>query len=57
MIKVVARENETVDDLLRRFKRQVSSSEVKLDLKLHECYMGKADKKKIKEQWRRRFDR
>lgn len=57
MIKVVAREDESVDDLLKRFKKQVSESEIMLESRLHECYHNHAEKKVIKRQWRQRYDR
>ena len=45
---VKARPGETVDSLLRRFKKDVLKSEVLKDLRKHEYYIPPSEKKRIK---------
>ena len=55
MPKTVVRENETLDDALRRFKRQVSKSGTLEECRKRECYMkpGVARREKIKNSKRK----
>ena len=48
MAKVVARENESVDDLLRRFKKQVNNENIIEEYKKHDFFLKKALKRKEK---------
>ena len=48
MAKVVARENESVDDLLRRFKRQVNNENIIEEYKKHDYFLKKSLKRKEK---------
>ncbi len=48
MAKVVARENESVDDLLRRFKKQVNNENIIEDCRKHDFFLKKAVKRKEK---------
>ena len=50
MIKVVLREGETLDDLLRRFKRDVNKSGVLYECRKREFFMSPADMFKFKKQ-------
>lgn len=45
---VKARPGETVDSLLRRFKKDVLKSEVLKDLRKHEFYIPPSEKRRIK---------
>ncbi len=48
MAKVVARENESVDDLLRRFKKQVNNENIIEECRKHDFFLKKALKRKEK---------
>ena len=48
MAKVVARENESVDDLLKRFKRQVNNENIIEEYKKHDFFLKKSLKRKEK---------
>lgn len=45
---VKARPGETVDSLLRRFKKDVLKSEVLKDLRKHEHYISPSEKRRLK---------
>ena len=45
---VKARPGETVDSLLRRFKKDVLKSEVLKDLRKHEYYISPSQKRRLK---------
>ena len=45
---VKARPGETVDSLLRRFKKDVLKSEVLKDLRKHEYYISPSEKRRLK---------
>ena len=44
------REDETVDNLHKRFKRETAKSGVLLDLRKHEAYQSPSEKKREKRQ-------
>lgn len=52
--KVVARDGESLDDVFRRFKRNVNKAGVLADYKRHEMYLKKSLKRKMKSQQARR---
>lgn len=54
MPKTVVRENETLDEALRRFKRQVNKSGVLLESRKREFYLKKGLKRKLKSEMARR---
>ena len=54
MPKTVVRENETLDEALRRFKRQVNKSGVLLKTRKREFYLKKGLKRKLKSEMARR---
>ncbi|MCQ2792878.1 MAG: 30S ribosomal protein S21 [Bacilli bacterium] len=54
MPKTVVRENETLDEALRRFKRQVNKSGVLLETRKREFYLKKGLKRKLKSEMARR---
>ena len=54
MPKTVVRENETLDEALRRFKRQVNKSGVLLEARKREFYLKKGLKRKLKSEMARR---
>lgn len=54
MPKVVARDGESLDDVFRRFKRNVNKAGVLADYKRHEMYLKKSLKRKMKSQQARR---
>ena len=54
MQKTVVRENETLDEALRRFKRQVNKSGVLLETRKREFYLKKGLKRKLKSEMARR---
>ena len=54
MPKTVVREKETLDDALRRFKRQVNKSGVLLETRKREFYLKKGLKRKLKSEMARR---
>ena len=53
MPKTVVRENETLDEALRRFKRQVNKSGVLLETRKREFYLKKGLKRKLKSEMAR----
>ncbi|MCR5564689.1 MAG: 30S ribosomal protein S21 [Gammaproteobacteria bacterium] len=57
MPKTVVRENENLDDALRRFKRDVSRAGILQECKKREFYLSpsKARKEKAKESRKRKF--
>ena len=61
MAKVVKRDGEDLDSLLRRFKRKVNDDGILADIKKHEFYRSPAQKKREKrkeaEAKRRKFER
>ena len=54
MPKTQVHENETLDDALRRFKRQVNKSGVLLEVRKREFYLKKGLKRKLKSEMARR---
>ena len=54
MPKTVVRENESLDEALRRFKRQVNKSGVLLESRKREFYLKKCLKRKLKSEMARR---
>ncbi|MCR5333026.1 MAG: 30S ribosomal protein S21 [Bacilli bacterium] len=54
MPKTVVRENESLDEALRRFKRQVNKSGVLLESRKREFYLKKGLKRKLKSEMARR---
>mgnify|MGYP003293554289 CR=1 FL=1 len=50
MAKVAVRENENVDDALRRFRRSVNKDGTLSAAKKHECYVKKSLKRKLKSE-------
>lgn len=67
MITVVARKDETVDSLYKRFKKKVQNEGIIQDLRKNEYYIPKSEKKRLKhemalkrlrkaEKKRRKFD-
>lgn len=54
MPKIVVRENEQLDEALRRFKRQVNKSGVLLEARKREFYLKKGLKRKEKSKMARR---
>ncbi len=54
MPKTVVRDNETLDEALRRFKRQVNKSGVLLETRKREFYLKKGLKRKLKSEMARR---
>ena len=54
MPKTVVRENETLDDALRRFKRQVSKAGTLAEARKREFYLKPGIRKKLKSEMARR---
>ena len=54
MPKIVVRENEQLDEALRRFKRQVNKSGVLLEARKREFYLKKSLRRKRKSEMARR---
>ena len=54
MPKTVVRENESFDEALRRFKRQVNKSGVLAYCKKHDAFYKKTLKRKLKSEQARR---
>ena len=48
MAKVIAREGEDLDSLIRRFKKLVEKSEILQDVKKHEYFLKKSLRRKQK---------
>lgn len=61
MAKVVRREGEEIESLLRRFKRKVNDDMILSDMKKHEFYLSPSQKKREKrkqaELKRRKYER
>jgi small subunit ribosomal protein S21 len=53
-IKTVVRDGETLDDVMRRFKRSVNKSGVLLESRKRECYYKTNLKRKMKSELARR---
>lgn len=54
MPKTVVRENESLDEALRRFKRQVNKSGVLQEVRKREFYLKPGLKRKLKSEMARR---
>ena len=48
IMAIKARPDETLDSMLRRFKKEVLKSEVLKDLRKHEYYVAPSEKRRIK---------
>ena len=57
MSKVIVKENEQLDDALRRFKRQVSRNGTLLEVRKREYYIKPGLKKKLKQEAARKARR
>ena len=57
MARVVVKENEQLDDALRRFKRQVSRNGTLLEVRKREYYVKPGVKKKLKREAARKARR
>lgn len=57
MPKTAVRDNETLDDALRRFKRQVNKAGVLSETKKREFYLKPGLKRKLKSEQARRKNR
>lgn len=57
MSKVVVKENEQLDDALRRFKRQVSRNGTLLEVRKREYYIKPGLKRKLKSEAARKVRR
>jgi len=57
MAKVVVKENEQLDDALRRFKRQVSRNGTLLEARKREYYVKPGVKRKLKQEAARKARR
>lgn len=57
MSKVVVKENEQLDDALRRFKRQVSRNGTLLEVRKREYYIKPGLKRKLKSEVARKARR
>lgn len=51
MIKIARRENESVDDMIRRFKREVNKSHVVYDCMSREYHMNRKEKREFKKKY------
>lgn len=54
MVKVIAREGESLDELLARFKKQVKQSNILIETRLRESYLPKKLHRKLKADLMRR---
>ena len=54
MPKTIVRENETIDDSLRRFKRQVSKNGTLAEARKREFYLKPGVRRKLKSEMARR---
>ena len=53
MAKTVVRENESLDDAMKRFKRQINKANVIADYRKHDFFLKKSLRRKIKsEKWK-----
>ena len=57
MSKIVVKENEQIDDTLRRFKRQVSRNGTLLEVRKREYYLKPGIKKRLKRENARKMRR
>ncbi|MCD8194890.1 MAG: 30S ribosomal protein S21 [Coprobacillus sp.] len=57
MPKTVVRDNETLDDAIRRFKRQVNKAGTLQDARRHEYYVKPSVRRKLKSEQARRKNR
>ena len=57
MSKIVVKENEQLDDALRRFKRQVSRNGTLLEVRKREYYVKPGLKRKLKQEAARKARR
>ena len=57
MSKIVVKENEQIDDTLRRFKRQVSRNGTLLEVRKREYYVKPGIKKRLKRENARKLKR
>ena len=57
MPKVIVKENEQLDDALRRFKRQVSRNGTLAEARKREFYVKPGDKRKLKSEAARKARR
>ncbi len=57
MAKVIVKENEQLDDALRRFKRQVSRNGTLMEARKREYYVKTGVKKKLKREAARKARR
>ncbi|MDO4500158.1 MAG: 30S ribosomal protein S21 [Erysipelotrichaceae bacterium] len=57
MAKVIVKENEQLDDALRRFKRQVSRNGTLLEVRKREYYIKPGLKRKLKQEAARKARR
>ena len=57
MPKTIVRENETLDDALRRFKRQVNKAGTLQECRKRESFLKKSLKRKLKSENARRKNR
>jgi small subunit ribosomal protein S21 len=55
--KIVVKENEQIDDALRRFKRQVSRNGTLLEVRKREYYVKPGIKKRLKRENARKLRR
>jgi small subunit ribosomal protein S21 len=55
--KVVAKENESIDDILRRFKRQVSRNNILAESRKREYYVKPGVKRRLKSEEARKARR
>lgn len=57
MPKITVKDNESLDDALRRFKRQVNKAGTLQEVKRRECFLKKGLKRKLKSENARRKNR
>ena len=57
MSKILVKENEQIDDTLRRFKRQVSRNGTLLEVRKREYYVKPGIKKRLKSENARKLRR
>ena len=57
MAKVIVKDNEALDDALRRFKRQVSRNETLLEARKREYYVKPGVRRKLKSEAARKARR
>lgn len=54
MPKTIVKENESLDDALKRFKRQVNKASIIADYRKHDFFLKKGLKRKLKSENARR---